>query len=548
MAKKILYLQPNENIAYLIHRLENVETDEVYLAADAYPEFFEDMVTVRLLKREAEFLKKKITVVSQHERVITAAQNAELDTRAGDALDLDESFRESTVAAEAAAQPSGGDVVSDEEVSVRVVTPGAADDRIEKMPPLGQTPKRSFGQPPLFAERRGEAARGAAQVVGPRRMRIFFVIVVVVLVAGGVGYYALAPRVTLNITPKKESVKFEFAVKADTKISAVDLENNAIPGQLVSVKKDVSDTFSASTRRSNDTKATGHITIYNEYGSAPQVLVKTTRLKTSDGKIFRLAQAVTVPGAKMENNKVVAPGTVTATVEADTAGAEYNIGPSDFSVPGFEGTPKFLGFYGKSSDAMTGGGAGSGFAASPEDLAKAKVALEEKIGTISDVYVKGNIPQGLEVLPDVPSDRDIQFVAEDPNADGTFRATLTVTVRVFAVAEQDVLALSEHVISSRAANDAEPSGLASRTLSYARAVRSQDAASVSFSATIDEQLVRVVDGSALKNDLAGKSESEIKDMLRGNDAIENVELIFRPFWISAAPRNPERITVNVNEG
>ncbi len=70
-------------------------------------------------------------------------------------------------------------------------------------------------------------------------------------------------------------------------------------------------------------QAQGKVRITNT-DSVPLTLVKTTRLLTSDGKLYRLAQTVIVP----------AQGQIIADAYADQNGSLYAIGPSTFSVPG----------------------------------------------------------------------------------------------------------------------------------------------------------------------------------------------------------------------
>jgi len=102
------------------------------------------------------------------------------------------------------------------------------------------------------------------------------------------------------------------------------------------------------------TKASGIITVFNEYSSSPQLLVASTRFLSSDGKIFRTIKDISVPGSEIINDEII-PDSINITVMADYPGIEYNISPSDFTIPGFKGSPKYVGLYGKSNTAMNGG-------------------------------------------------------------------------------------------------------------------------------------------------------------------------------------------------
>ena len=96
-------------------------------------------------------------------------------------------------------------------------------------------------------------------------------------------------------------------------------------------------------------KASGKITVYNNYGSAPQKLITNTRFQTKDGKIYRIKGAISVPGMGMTE----------ATVYADQAGEEYNIVPTEFTLPGLKGGARFEKVFAKSKTAMSGGSSGN---------------------------------------------------------------------------------------------------------------------------------------------------------------------------------------------
>ena len=82
----------------------------------------------------------------------------------------------------------------------------------------------------------------------------------------------------------------------------------------------------------------------------------TTRFATSDGKIFRLASTVTVPGATVVNGQIT-PSTISAPIIADQPGPDYNVGPvARLTVPGFQkDAARYSGFYGTIASSTSGG-------------------------------------------------------------------------------------------------------------------------------------------------------------------------------------------------
>jgi len=87
--KKILYVHPNESVAYLIDRIENTEGDTIYLVADASPVIFTDFVNVKLLKREANNFGKHVIIVSQNKAILDTVRNAGFEVSAMSAADLE---------------------------------------------------------------------------------------------------------------------------------------------------------------------------------------------------------------------------------------------------------------------------------------------------------------------------------------------------------------------------------------------------------------------------------------------------------------------------
>lgn len=97
-------------------------------------------------------------------------------------------------------------------------------------------------------------------------------------------------------------------------------------------------------------RAFGVVTLYNE-SDAPQRLIKSTRLESPDGKIFRMTWAsITIPA---KTNGVA--GSFEVTVFAEETGASYNIPPSTFKIPGLKGGAEYDLIYGKTTQPMKGG-------------------------------------------------------------------------------------------------------------------------------------------------------------------------------------------------
>lgn len=143
-----------------------------------------------------------------------------------------------------------------------------------------------------------------------RRIINIFIIACVLTLAATV--YLTIARATVSVPGDRERF---------TATPTVDLTGEEF--SIVSRDYSQRDHFPVGSKTVQTDKAGGVVTIINNY-TKDQSLVKTTRLISSDNKLFRITQSVTVPVG----------GKVSVFAEADQAGDGSLIGPSRFTIPG----------------------------------------------------------------------------------------------------------------------------------------------------------------------------------------------------------------------
>ena len=156
---------------------------------------------------------------------------------------------------------------------------------------------------------------------------------VVIIVAGVLllNYFAGA---TVTIVPKHETTTMDERFTAIKNATGADL-----PYAIMSTTTSLSIEVPATGEKTVTTKASGKIVVYNEQTVA-QRLIKNTRFESPTGKIYRINDSITVPKASISGGKTT-PGSLEVTVYADEAGPEYNIAPTDFTLPGLKSSPTF---------------------------------------------------------------------------------------------------------------------------------------------------------------------------------------------------------------
>ena len=150
-----------------------------------------------------------------------------------------------------------------------------------------------------------------------RTVAISFLLITVLLL--GMVIFITTKKATIVVVAKDDikSVNLSVNIARDGK------PGESVSGVVTSTIFAWSEKYSPTGNKSTDTIAAGMLILYNKTNAA-QTLVKTTRLITASGILFRLSDRVTVP----------AMGQIEAKVYADQAGAGSEIGPSQFTIPG----------------------------------------------------------------------------------------------------------------------------------------------------------------------------------------------------------------------
>lgn len=367
---------------------------------------------------------------------------------------------------------------------------------------------------------------------------------VFVLLAAGVLFFGLIPRTTITIVPQRESVRIDIDIQASSNLSRSDAEGN-IPAQFVMVEKDLSKEFISSGVRGVEEKARGTITIYNAYSSSPQTLVETTRLVSQDGKTFRTTKTAVVPGALLEEGRVI-PSSIDVEVIAAEAGEEYNISPSTFSIPGFKGTPKYTGFYGKSTASMSGGFVGEAKVATEDDIEKAKETFKsELLGAVREDFNQ-RLPRELVLLEEAKKEEVSEITVDKSAGDAADSFTIAGRANVSGILFEE--SHVREVVETTLAGHFEDRELSlenlSASLMYRNVHADFSAETVMFSVHIEQSLARRVDTDEIKEALRGKDEIEVRKYLGLREDIESARVVFFPrFLVRTVPNDPSKIEV-----
>ena len=393
--------------------------------------------------------------------------------------------------------------------------------------------------------KRKETILGNTKVKGKagKYFVIFAVLILLLLIAAGA--YLYLPKATLSVQLASETRSVSENITANVSNAAVDPSQSLIPAILEKVSLEKSDTFSPTGGKTGAGKAGGSVTIYNEFSADPQPLVATTRLQTSDGKIFRITKDIEVPGmtkSGTDNN----PGTIDVPVIADQAGADYNIDPADFKIVGFQGGPKADKIYAKSTEAMTGGGESGGVATvTAQDIANAKEKLTAEAKQDAIQKLKDSLGANRKFF----EDNVTVNVLDSSSSDAVGANVQNFTYQINAQAE--TLSYSEDdiktLIDKKDLTDIQNAAQINFGKPFNYILSNADLASgnLEFQVKTDVDIQSAIDLENFKKGVLGKNAAQLSDFVKTYPAIKNAEVSFSPFFVSRVPMNAKRVNVVV---
>lgn len=294
-------------------------------------------------------------------------------------------------------------------------------------------------------------------------------------------------------------------------------------------------------------QAQGTLLIYNKHQAAPVRLVTNTRFE-SNGLIYRIKDSAVIPGYTKDAAGTIVPGVTTAEVFADQIGAQYNLAPSRFTIPGFTGEPEFENLYAESIETFRGGFDGMRFIIDDAELQKAKQALQMELRNSLLERINAEKPAGLvffdaavtftyESLPAVEYGEDL----------ATIKEKVTMRIPLF---KEDELAqfIAAATIPGYEGGDVRISDHTALTFTYTSATTSSSnistEESISFKLAGRPQIVWEYDGDKLKADLLNANKTALPTVLGAYPAIERAEAVIRPFWKTKFPIKIDEITIN----
>jgi hypothetical protein len=346
---------------------------------------------------------------------------------------------------------------------------------------------------------------------------------------------------SIDIWPYMTTLRVQESIAAQIGYDSVNFERKLIRARVFEEEVAQTTLFPSTGKQFVEEAARGTIRIYNENVGSSQALIASTRLISEDGKIFRLEQAVSVPGATTNG-----PGYIDATVVAMETGEEYNIGPSKFSLPGLVGSPLYTRIYGESLSRMAGGMQREVAVVTEDDITAAQNELAELLKVEAVRLLLAKVPTQFEILSDslqTSLTADNSLVRAGATLE-EFTYAAAIKVEMVGFHKEDANLLVHHLLAAQL-SDNEALHESTLQISYRVKGNVSDSGVVPIDVDMVVNRYEQVDEAQLANRLRGASAQQFSQLLAEYPFLAQTRISIWPFWASRLPENPNNISLNV---
>ena len=347
-------------------------------------------------------------------------------------------------------------------------------------------------------------------------------------------------QTTITIVPHSQTVVFDESSQF-TAYPAGSEASGTIPYTVKASDFDDAEPVTANGTEHKETKATGTITVVNNYSSDPVKLLVNTRFATASGLIFRAPAEVVVPA-----RKGTTPGKVTITVTADQAGETYNIGAGQkLTLPGLQSNAAmYAGISATTVASTTGGFSGDAPAVAAGALEGAKSTIKARLDQKINAYLAT-----LDSTTDLALKPTVTYtdLPTGSVSGGSVQVHMNAHVTTPIVPRAALSAAIAQVVTADASN--QPYTLTSGQGFAANVTNSGTVGNdpITFTLSGTGVLVAQVDTAGLASALAGRDQSAFQTIVGNFPGVESAKARIEPFWNSSFPKNAGDINIVVSQ-
>lgn len=365
---------------------------------------------------------------------------------------------------------------------------------------------------------------------------LVWLLVVAAIAAAGWLYWAF-PKVNIILNLESEEHQTE------TNVNAVgeDKTEGDIDLTVTTLEKTGSKTVPATGSKDIGEKASGNITLVNQYSTNSQAVPAGSLLVASGGMRFVTTTGVVIPGADItvegSTNTLNKSGRVQVAIVAENPGAQYNLESGRLTIEGI--TDGKDGKVFAESPSTSGGLSETRTVVAATDIENAKNDLMSELTNQATDEALSSLSSG-DVIDEATSSNIVSFSTDANENDERAELTVTTTVAVnlLAIDQDQLKQVIADEVNAQLDSDKEFT-VAENGLNYT--IKSLNVAQKKLTLSVSAQgnIVAKLDKEQLRQSLLGKSRKEAERLLGEVPFYQSSEFSFDPRWFikRIAPAN-----------
>lgn len=566
-AKETIYIDIDDEITGIIEKIRGAGGKIVALVLPKRATVLQSIVNMKLLKRAAEDAKKHLVLVTSEAGLMPLAGAVGLHVAATptskpsippapelpdetsedideplEAVAADDDEPETEFDQKAAAKTAVGDLAGGAATSKLASAPVdetlELDDEETDAPAAGAT--GTAAKPKLNKKLK------VPNFDSFRKRLLLGGFILLLLIAAWIVAFVVMPRATVAIRTDTSTIPTNLDLTLDTATGQLNADTGVVPAVAQTTQKSYSQQVDATGQQNNGNKATGSITMSAKMcapnlGTPPPVPSGTG--VSAGGMTYITQEETDFSFDQFSGGSCALYKSNAVDIVALKGGTQYNTsGSVSFTVSGESG--------------VTGKGSADGgtdniikvVAQSDIDGAKAKIkeadASSVKNGLKSVLQGKGLMPVEATF---VAGDPQVTTSAKAGDQADTVNVTEVITYTMLGVKQSDI----KQLIVANVSDKLEKGKQSILDDGSAKASFTVQSPPTATAATVTMRAKSVagpkLDAKALQKEVAGKKSGDIKKLIKETPGVTDVQVKYSPFWVTATPKNPAKITIQIDK-
>lgn len=550
--RDVIYIDVDDDITSLIRKLGASEKSIVALVAPRHCVVLQSAVNLKLLSRKAAAKKRNLVLVTSDKATVAlagsvgmyVAKNLQskpaiptIDTLTND--DIEE------VTLDAVSDKATGK--DDDLASKLAKNQEVTEDDLANLDDLNDEPdfkvnNKSNGSKKPNENKKDKKKPKVPNFDGFRKKILLIGGGVVLAVVGVIVYLGVTGRTVVTIHGDTTSEDINFTMQVDSTISKTDVKAQQIKATTATVKKNLSQTFTATGQKDVGTKATGQVAFSASKCGAEDnpfelpASIPAGSTITSNGQSFVTSSTITFVGSNVDGDCYTYSGGNTV-VTAANRGGQFNIPSGNFSVAG---RPEV------SANGSTSGGSSRVVKIITQtDVDKATAALRAQNNNSVSSELNDQFDKDLRILDDTfvqsAGNINVSPAVGDQAANGTVSAQYTFTK--MAVNNDDINAILDAILQEKI-KDKNTQRIYKNGFDNIQLRPSSKpvATRADFQVSTIGYIGPQFDEDTLKQKITDKKHGQIVSTLQEVPGVSSVDVSITPFW-SSKSGDPSRIII-----